>query len=84
MIYQELRQRSPKRMSTVIARSITTALSVYVLAGMFGYLTFAKNPGGLETENILDAPYQGNKAISFALISQFVSIMTSIPLMVLP
>ncbi len=45
------------------------AFLAYTTTGIFGYLTFVDNPEGLMSENILDAPYNGNKAISFGLIS---------------
>lgn len=84
IIYKELRQRSAVRMSNVICRGMLVAVLAYILIGVFGYLTFVKNQAGLESENILDAPYNGNILISIGLISQFFSVLTSSPIIVLP
>lgn len=69
MIYKELKDRGYNRMSKVIIRGMLVAVSAYIMTGVFGYVTFANNPAGLMSENILDAPYQGNKAIAVALVS---------------
>jgi amino acid permease len=77
MIYAELKDRNYQRMSRVLIYGMIIACLTYTITGIFGYLTFVYNPEVLMTENILDAPYQGNKAISFGLFSQFFSILTS-------
>ena len=84
MIYSELRDKSYSRINKVVVRGLLIAVSAYIVTGVFGSTTFINNPNGLKSENILDAPYQGNKGISVALISQYFSILTSAPLTLLP
>ena len=62
MIYKELENRNYKRMSHVVIIGSSTAIFLYAMVGIFGYLTFVHVPE-LLTQNILDAPYHGNIAI---------------------
>jgi amino acid permease len=57
IIYKELRNKTTSRMTNVIIRAMCIATTSYIVMGFFGYATFADNVKGLETENILDAPY---------------------------
>jgi amino acid permease len=84
MIYKELRNRSAARMSSVILRGMLVAVTAYIIIGVFGYATFVNDTEALMSENILEAPYLGNIAISIGLISQFFSVLTSSPLTILP
>ena len=71
-------------MSMVVVKAMIVAVTAYIITGIFGYVTFVNNPAALESENILEAPYNNNKAIAVGLVSQFFSILTSSPLSVLP
>lgn len=84
IIYKELRNRTPQRMEKVIMRGLIIAAFTYIFTGVFGYATFAQTPDVLLSENIFDAPYDGNLAIRIGLISQFFAILTSYPLLMLP
>lgn len=63
MIYYELEARNAKRMSKVLVTGSGSAVIVYALIGIFGYLTFVYTPHVLDNQNILNAPYQNNIAI---------------------
>ena len=63
MIYSELKDKSYPRISKVIIKGLMCVVLAYISTGVFGSTTFIYNPQGLKTENILDAPYLGNKAI---------------------
>ena len=69
IIYQELKERTYSTMNTVVIRGTVIAVVMYVLTGVFGYLTFVKTPIVLETENILDAPYGDNTAMMIGEIA---------------
>jgi amino acid permease len=84
LIYQELNERTYSTMNKVVIRGTVIAVMMYVMTGIFGYLTFVKNTHVLETENILDAPYGDNTAMMIGEIAQFFSVLTSYPLCVLP
>lgn len=56
-IYTELRNKSYARMNKVTIRGTNVAMVIYILTGIFGYLTFVKTPNVLMDKNILDAPY---------------------------
>lgn len=71
-------------MNKVVVRGTYIAVIMYLLTGLFGYLTFVYKPEVLESENILEAPYGSNTAIAIGSIAQFISVMTSFPLCVLP
>lgn len=44
MIYTELRNRSYARMNKVVIRGTNVAMTIYLITGIFGYLTFVKTP----------------------------------------
>lgn len=83
IIYKELRNRSPQRMNQVLIRGMLIAAVAYIFTGIFGYATFVNETDKLESENILDAPYN-NVFISIGLVSQFFSIFTAYPVLLLP
>eukprot|EP00347_Sterkiella_histriomuscorum_P011277 403373068 len=83
MIYHELERRNLKQMSGVLAKGSGAAVILYSLVGIFGYLTFVNTPG-FPTDNILDAPYQKNVAITVGNFALFFAVLTASPLCVLP
>lgn len=84
MLYSELRFRNYPRISRVIVRGLSVAVLAYCITGYFGYATFVNRDSVLNNENILEAPYADNIWISIARISQFISVLTLSPLMILP
>jgi len=52
-VYDQLRKRSPSRMRVVFRNAIFFALSLYSIAGVFGYLRFSCSPFGVPP-NILE------------------------------
>ena len=63
-IYYELEKRNKKTMSKVLIVGSSSAVVLYIMVGIFGYLTFVNNPSVLDVQNILEAPYNKNIAIS--------------------
>ena len=61
IIYRELQRRSEKRMEKVVFRGSSGAVIIYIIAGVFGYLTWVTHPDelkNLETEkDILNIEY---------------------------
>ncbi|TNV72093.1 hypothetical protein FGO68_gene7968 [Halteria grandinella] len=84
IIYAELKTRDYATMNRVVLRGTNSAIIMYSLTGIFGYLTFVKMPQVLESQNILEAPYGNNLAMIIGSFAQFVSVLTSYPLCVLP
>ena len=74
-------------MRTVMFWATGIAITCYILAGFFGFATFANYPDVddiMEQENILNAPYGGN---GWILLSQFlllIGIVLATPLCLLP
>ena len=65
-IHKELVKRDLKNMTTVLMLGTTIATISYVLCGVFGYVTFAKNPDVkaiMNKSNLLQADYAGNNVI---------------------
>lgn len=56
LIYFELERRNQKTMSSVLLKGSVSAVILYTLVGIFGYLTFVHTPDVI-TQNILEAPY---------------------------
>ena len=83
MIYKELERRNQKQMSKVLLTGSSSAIVLYTLVGLFGYLTFVAVPDSV-TSNILEAPYQHNLAISIGNFALFFAVLTAAPLCVLP
>lgn len=95
MIYYELEKRNSKQMSRVLVGGSTAAVVLYIIVGIFGYLTFVSYPGGgaqvaLEDKNILEAPYKPTPEspqvipILIGNFALFFAIATAAPLCVLP
>lgn len=68
MIYVELEKKNKKTMSRVLTFGSFTAVIVYVIVGIFGYVTFVYDTDALLAQNILEAPYQNNVAITIVLL----------------
>ena len=68
-IYFELERRNYHTMSRVLIKGTISAVILYALIGIFGYLTFMDNPEALEKKNILEAPY--NKNIAIAIVKYY-------------
>ena len=93
LIYYELERREKKTMSSVLLRGSIAAIILYIMIGIFGYLTFIGQEQNLGT-NILMAPYKGNIAITIVIdkflillkgnFALFFAIVTAAPLVVLP
>ena len=66
LIYYELERREKKTMSSVLLRGSIAAIILYIMIGIFGYLTFIGQEQNLGT-NILMAPYKGNVAITIVI-----------------
>ena len=71
-------------MNIVTKRGTLWALIAYLITGIFGYFIFAGSPEVLKTKNILDAPFSDSVVIIIASFTQFLSILTSYPLVLLP
>ncbi len=56
-------------MSKVLVVGSGSAIIVYALIGIFGYLTFVYTPQVLENQNILNAPYGRNPAIIIVILT---------------
>jgi Transmembrane amino acid transporter protein len=69
-------------MAAVTKGGSLVAIIVYVIVGIFGYLTFAGKK--TLTSNILEAPYGVNPAIYIANIAIYFSVLCAAPLCILP
>lgn len=57
-IFAELKRKSLKRIDQVLILATIISISIYVLVGIFGYVTFADLPAEMQKGNILLAtPY---------------------------
>ena len=54
MIYTELEQRNSKQMSKVLIFGTIGAVLLYVIVGLWGYLTFVNNPFGISAAEALE------------------------------
>ena len=54
MIYTELEQRNSKQMSKVLIFGTIGAVLLYVIVGLWGYLTFVNNPSGFSAAEALE------------------------------
>ena len=90
MIYTELERRDHGQMSKVLISGTVGAVILYIIVGVWGYVTFVNFPGytaaeALKAANILEAPYP--KDVTPILIGNFAlffAIATAAPLVVLP
>ena len=90
MIYTELEKRNSKQMSKVLCFGTVGAVFLYIIVGVWGYVTFVDFPGytaaeALEDANILEAPYPTSVTpILIGNFALFFAIATAAPLVVLP
>ena len=87
MIYSELEKKSRVSMTKVLNYGTIGASVSYLMAGVFGYVTFANYPNVdeiMEMQNILQAPYQGNVIIYICLFAILIVILFATPLTLLP
>ena len=89
MIYTELERRNSKQMSKVLIMGTVGAVVLYIIVGVWGYVTFVDQPGytaekALEDANILQAPYDSVVPIIIGNFALFFAIATAAPLVVLP
>ena len=77
-------------MSKVLIGGTLSAVILYIIVGVFGYVTFTNFPGytpqqALSAKNILEAPYQSDVIpITIGNFALFFAIATAAPLVVLP
>lgn len=87
-IYMELNRPSRRRMNKVLTRGLFLVFLMYILAGLFGYVTFSQAINQLTDENnggmILLANYNGNVAIKMAVLMIALSVLCAIVLVVRP
>lgn len=88
-VYQELQRKSRRRMGKVLSRVMIIALVLYVLVGVFGYITFATDTDQLtRTDNagvILLAQSYGDKIpMEVSLCFICISIIFTFPLNIKP
>jgi len=62
-MYAELDRRSYKRMGKVVYGASNIVYSMYIVVGLFGYLTFSNTPWVHENQNIFECDYKGDGAI---------------------
>ena len=90
MIYTELEKRNAKQMSKVLIAGTVGAVILYIIVGVWGYVTFVDQPNvtaeeALKDANILEAPYPSNVIpILVGNFALFFAIATAAPLVVLP
>lgn len=89
-LYTELEKRNHRQMSKVLIGGTFVAVLLYIIVGVWGYVTFVDFPGktpeeALEAGNILEAPYPSNLVpITIGNFALFFAIATAAPLVVLP
>lgn len=88
-VYQELQRKSRRRMSKVLSRVMMVALLLYVLVGVFGYLTFATQTYQLtDSDNagviLLAQSYSDKIPMKVSLCFICISIIFSFPLNIKP
>ena len=76
-------------MCKVVKYGTISACVLYILIGMFGYLTFVGDPDlpasiALKDKNILQAPYEDNLLINIGNFALFFAVAAASPLVVLP
>lgn len=82
-IYSELKDRSQKKMQYVSNVSITAMLIMYLLAALFGYLTFL---GQVETEllHTYTRVYQFDTLILCVRVAVLVAVTLTVPIVLFP
>mmetsp|Transcript_6169 Transcript_6169/g.9667 ORF Transcript_6169/g.9667 Transcript_6169/m.9667 type:complete len:459 (+) Transcript_6169:33-1409(+) len=80
-MFMELQRPTRRRMVKVVGRAIGLACSIYVLLGVFGYLTF-KDQLSMSDGNFLNNDYHKNKFILIGAIGMSLSVVLAVPLFV--
>ena len=86
-IYHELKSKNMMNMQKVLWIGTGIATVVYILVGMFGYVTFAMNPQVdeiMDQQNILQADYGDNNTIKVCLLLMLMVVLFASPFCVLP
>jgi len=86
-LYHELKKKKLFTMQKVLWFGTGIASSAYIMAGMFGYITFALSPDVdsiMNKQNILQAPYGDRNIINVCLIGILVVVTCAAPFAVLP
>ena len=86
-IYHELKSRDMINMQKVLWIGTGMATVIYIMTGMFGYLTFALNPKVneiMEKQNILQADYNDIIIIKICLLLMLIVVGFAAPFCVLP
>jgi len=83
-IYTELNNVSLKRMNKVLIRGSIIAVLLYIVSGVFGYLTFVDRPAELMKKSILEADYNDSWLVNLASFSIVFSILVSAPICIKP
>lgn len=86
MIYRELESRNSVQMGKVLTYGSAVAVLFYILVGIFGYATFAKDLGQLCTDKniLMAAGYQNSIPLEIGNFSLLFAIISAAPLCVLP
>ncbi|ODO01936.1 vacuolar amino acid transporter 5 [Cryptococcus wingfieldii CBS 7118] len=79
-IYNELKDKTQKRMNTVIGTSIGSAIVVYQIIGLFGYLTF----GSIVSGNVISMYPATTLLVAVGRLGIVLLVGLSYPLQVLP
>jgi amino acid permease len=86
-IYHELKSKNMMNMQKVLWIGTGIGTVVYILVGMFGYVTFAMNPKVdeiMDQQNILQADYGDNNTIKVCLLLMLMVVLFASPFCVLP
>ena len=88
-VYHELQRKSRRRMSKVLSRVMIIALVLYVLVGVFGYITFATDTDQLTNSDnagviLLAQSYRDKIPMEVSLCFICVSIIFTFPLNIKP
>jgi amino acid permease len=86
-IYHELKKSDMFNMNKVLVIGTSIAVVAYIMAGLFGYVTFSMHPDVdkiMNAQNILKAPYGELPIIKCCLIGLLVVVLFASPFCVLP
>ncbi|CDW85040.1 UNKNOWN [Stylonychia lemnae] len=88
-MYRELDRRNLNRMDRIILRSSIGTVFIYLIIGIFGYLTFVDKIqeqilDPKRNGNILECDYQGSKLVQLARASVTFSLIATVPLCLIP
>lgn len=86
-IYHELKRKNMMTIQKVLWIGTGIATAVYIMTGMFGYLTFAMSPDVkaiMEEQNILKADYNGIAIVKICQLLMLVVVSFAAPFCVLP